>query len=139
LGALLFFSLRALGVAGFPGLAIATSAAAWLNVGLMVRSLIRRGAYGPGASAFSRLIRILAASAILWAVMLGAYANRAALESALGSKEAAVATLILAGGIFYFALVFAFRAVTFGEVRAAFRRERGSAGGGGGLPPGVDG
>jgi hypothetical protein len=29
--------------------------------------------------------------------------------------------------------------VTFGEVRAAFRREKGPPGGGGSLPPGADG
>jgi putative peptidoglycan lipid II flippase len=139
LGAALFFGFRALGVHGFPGLAIATSAAAWLNVGLMIRSLNRRGAYAPTPSAYARLARILLASATLFAVLWFADANRAALEAAMGSKEIVVATLILAGGTFYFAVAFLVRAVTFAEVRAAFRRERGSAGGGGGLPPGLDG
>lgn len=139
LGALLFFGFRALGVAGFPGLAIATSAAAWLNVGLMIRALTRRGAYGPTPSAYARLARILLASAILFAVLWFANANRATLEAALGSKEAAVGVLILGGGSFYFAVAFLVRAVTFAEVRAAFRKERGPPGGGAGLPPGADG
>ncbi|MGE3929344.1 MAG: murein biosynthesis integral membrane protein MurJ [Hyphomonadaceae bacterium] len=139
LGAALFFGFRALGVPGFPGLAIATSAAAWLNVGLMVRSLARRGAYQPTPSAIARLLRIMLASAILFAVLWFAQINREALIEALGSKEAAVGLLILGGGTFYFAIAFLVRAVTFSEVRAAFRRERGPAAGGGGLPPGLDG
>ena len=139
LGAALFFAFRAAGVHGFPGLAIATSAAAWLNVGLMIRSLNRSGAYAPTPAAYARLGRILLASAVLFAVMWTANANRAAFDAALGSKEAAVATLILAGGTLYFVVAFLVRAVTIGEVRAAFRRERGPAGGGGGLPPGLEG
>lgn len=137
LGAALFFGLRESGVPGFQGLAIATSTAAWVNVLLMIRSLVARGAYRPAN--FGRLLRILLASAILFAVLWLAGENRAALEARLGSKEAAVAFVILAGGTFYFALAFIVRAVTFREVRAAFRREKGPAGGGGGLPPGLDG
>ena len=139
LGASLFFGFRALNVHGFPGLAIGTSAAAWLNVGLMIRSLSRRGAYGPTPAAYARLGRILFASAILFAVLWTANANRPALEAFFGSKEAAVAVLILVGGTFYFAVAFLVRAVTFSEVRAAFKRERGPAGGGAALPPGLDG
>jgi putative peptidoglycan lipid II flippase len=139
LGAALFFGLRSVGVPGFQGLAIATSAAAWVNVLLMIRSLMARGAYAPTPAAFGRLLRIFLASAILFAVMWFGNAHRDALEASLGSKEAAIALLILGGGTFYFVVAFLVRAVTISEVRAAFRRERGPAGGGGGLPPGLDG
>jgi len=139
LGAALFFGLREAGVPGFQGLAIATSAAAWVNVLLMIRSLVARGAYRPTPHAFGRLMRILLASAVLFAVLWLANANRAELEAQFGSKEAAIAFVILAGGTFYFAVAFIVRAVTFSEVRAAFRRERGPSNGGGGLPPGLDG
>jgi putative peptidoglycan lipid II flippase len=138
LGAALFFGLRAAGFPGFQGLAVATSAAAWLNVGLMIRSLVARGAYGPTAAAFARLLRIMLASGILFVVLWVANANRVVLEAQLGSKEAAIALVILAGGTFYFAVAFIVRAVTFAEVRAAVRRERGAPNGGGGLPPGLD-
>jgi len=138
-GAALFFGLRSVGVAGFPGLAIATSTAAWLNVLLMIRALVKQGAYGPTPAAFGRLLRIVLASAILFAVLWFGNANRAWLEAQLGSKEASIALLILAGGTFYFVVAFLVRAVTISEVRAAFKRERGPAGGGGGLPPGFDG
>jgi putative peptidoglycan lipid II flippase len=139
LGAALFFGLRQMGVHGFPGLAIATSTAAWLNVLLMIRALVKSGAYGPTPAAFGRLVRILFASAVLFGVLWLANFNRANLEAQFGSKEAAILFVILAGGTFYFAVAFLVRAVTFSEVRAAFKRERGPAGGGGGLPPGLDG
>src|SRR5690606_39885767 len=59
LGAALFFTLRSYGYLGFPGLAIATSVAAWVNVLLMIFSLSRRGAYAPSAKATWRLGRII--------------------------------------------------------------------------------
>jgi len=139
LGAALFFGLREMGMPGFPGLAVATSAAAWLNVALMVRSLVARGAYGPTPAAYARLIRIVFASAVLFVVLWLANANRAALETQFGSKEGAVLFVILAGGTFYFALAFIVRAVTLSEVRAALRRPPGGGGGAGGLPPGAVG
>lgn len=137
LGAALFFSLRAMGVPGFPGLAIATSVAAWVNVLLMIVTLGRRGAYAPSAKALSRLVRIALVSAGLGLVLFLGAQNRAALEALLGSKEIAIGVLILGGGIGYFVFLFISRAVTLAEVRAAFRREKGAPAGGG-LPPGMD-
>jgi putative peptidoglycan lipid II flippase len=137
LGAALFFGFRALGAPGFPGLAIGTSAAAWLNVGLMIRTLARNGAYAPTARAFGRLARIALASAILGALLWFGGAQRAMLEAMLGPKEIVVALLILGGGTLYFVLAFVLRAVTVSEVRAAFKRERGAEGAA--LPPGLDG
>ena len=142
-GAALFFGLRAYGMPGFPGLAIATSAASWLNVALMLRALVARGAYGPTPAALFRFSRILLASAALFALLAWAGVNRDMLQDVLVSKERAVALLVLGGGVFYFALAFALRAVTWSEVRRAFRREPKSpdtpANGGAGLPPGLDG
>jgi putative peptidoglycan lipid II flippase len=139
LGAAFFFALRAAGVAGFPGLAIATSVAAWANVILMIGALSRRGDYAPSTKATNRLIRIALVSAALGVVLLLCQANREALEAFFGSKEASIAVLILGGGTSYFIVLFLVRAVTIGEVRGAFRREAGPANGGGGLPPAADG
>jgi putative peptidoglycan lipid II flippase len=126
-GAALFFGLRAMGVPGFAGLAVATSLAAWVNVLLMIRSLVARGAYGPTPAAFARLGRIAAATLALAGVVWLLDANRGTVQAALGSKEAAVAVLIFGAGTLYFAFAFLFRAVTVKELRAAFRRERGAA------------
>jgi len=139
LGAAFFFALRASGVAGFPGLAIATSVAAWANVILMIGSLSRRGDYAPSKQAMSRLIRIALVSALLGVALFLFQSNREAVLDVLGNKEIAVAVLIFGGGVSYFIVLFLVRAVTIGEVRAAFRRERGAPAGGGGLPPGLDG
>lgn len=139
IGASLFFLFRSVGMPGFPGLAMATSIAAWANVILMIGALVRRGAYAPTPQAYARLFRIGLASAVLFAVLWLAGANRALLEAQLGSKEAAAAAVILVGGTFYFIVAFLVRAVTISEVRAAFKREKGPAGGGAGLPPGLDG
>ena len=106
---------------------------------MMIRALIARGAYAPTPAAFARLLRIVLASAILFAVMWFGNANRETLEAVLGSKEASIALLILGGGSFYFLVAFLVRAVTISEVRAAFKRERGPVDGAGGLPPGLDG
>lgn len=138
LGAALFFALRAAGAPGFPGLAIATSVAAWVNVAMMIAALSRRGAYAPSMQAASRFVRIFLVSAALGlALFLGA-TNRAVLEGVFGSKEAAIALLVLGGGIGYFMLLFVSRAVTLGEVRGALRREKGAANGGGALPPSLE-
>jgi putative peptidoglycan lipid II flippase len=70
LGAVFFFALRAAGQQGVPGLAIATSVAAWANVILMIGALSRRGAYAPSAQAMSRLVRMALVSALLGAEMV---------------------------------------------------------------------
>ena len=135
IGAGLFFLFRSMGAPGFPGLAIGTSAAAWVNVALMVRTLTKQNAYGPTRAAYGRLARVAGASAVLFALLAWMGAERAWVEQMVGSKEAAIALAIFGGGTFYFICAFLFRAVTISEVRAAFRRERGSALGGAGLPP----
>ncbi len=147
LGAALFFGLRQSGYLGFPGLAIATSIAAWVNVALMVGALARRGGYAPSRSAMTRLMRIIFAAAALGAALVFAAWNRETLESWFawtrfdwgGPKEAAMLALILGGGTAYFILLFLIRAVTFAEVRSAFRRERGAPPGQAGLPPSAGG
>jgi putative peptidoglycan lipid II flippase len=139
LGAALFFLLREFGQHGFPGLAIATSVAAWVNVVLMVGALARRGAYAPSAKATWRFTRIVLVSVLLGAALWFAAQNRDALEAVAGSKEVAVAALILGGGTSYFIVLFLTGSVTLTEVRGAFRREKGPPNEGGGLPPGADG
>ncbi|MGE0046863.1 MAG: murein biosynthesis integral membrane protein MurJ [Hyphomonadaceae bacterium] len=141
IGAGLFFGFRALGAPGFPGLAIGTSAAAWVNVLLMIRTLTKRDAYGPTAGAYGRLLRAGAATTVLFGALFVAGQQRDALEAVVGSKEAAVALAIFGGGTLYFLCAFLFRAVTFSELRAAFRRERGGSDSGAGsaaLPGGPD-
>ena len=74
LGAGLFLWFRSQGWAGFPGLAIATSVAAWMNAGLLFWGLHARNWYRPGPRLLSRLVSVaLASTAMGWALffMLG--------------------------------------------------------------------
>lgn len=137
LGAALFFGLRSIGEPGFPGLAIATSVAAWVNVAMMVLALGGRGAYAPSARATWRLTRIALVSAALGAVLFVGQSNRAVWEPMVGGKEALIAILIFGGGTSYFVALFLTGSVTFREVREAFRRERGATAASG-LPPSLD-
>ena len=145
LGAGFFFGLRALGHSGYVGLAIATSAASWVNVILLAGALLREKTWRPTLQAQSRLVRIVIATLAMGAVVAVAASMRETIIAPfttllpIGGKELAV--LCVSGGAFFVFVVVAFllRAVTLAEVRGAFRRERGPAGGGGGLPPGLDG
>jgi len=119
---------------GVPGVAAATAAAWWLNVILMAATLARRGYYRPSAQAVSKLLRILAASVALGAILALASRFRRPIEAvldhaALGplhGKEIAVAlTCLLAAGL-YPLLLFASGGLTPSEARAALRRRKGS-------------
>ena len=109
LGASLFFFLKSRGMDGFPGLAIATSTAAWVNAGMLFLGLLSRGWYKPGPVLVRRLASVLAASAAL-AALLWYLADRSDLIATytLDSKFLAAAAIGIAGMIAYgiFALVF---------------------------------
>lgn len=107
---------------GVAGLAIATSASAWLNVGLMVVTLVRRGTWRPRGAAVVRLWKIAAASMAMGAFLGLCSANRELLAEWLWRKEVAVLLVSAAGAVLYGALLLALRAVTPGEIRRALKR-----------------
>ena len=125
--ALTLFNLLGRSVAG---IAAATSTAAWVNAGLLGFTLWRRGHYRPGASAISRLGRILIASAALGAVLLFSEIFRPAIEAPIdailshGAKEITLVLTTGVGGLVYLVLLFVTRAVTVGEIKGLLRRER---------------
>ena len=110
-------------VVGFQGIAAATAIAAWLNIGLMLSSLMRRGLYEPAPDAVARLAKVLSASMILGVVM-GLFSElRPWYQPALlGRKEIALVVALGVSVALYFGLLFAFRAITFAEIKAAVRR-----------------
>jgi putative peptidoglycan lipid II flippase len=112
---------------GVSGIAAATAVAAWLNVLQMVVTLARRGEYRPSARAWSKLVRVLAASAGMAAVLILANYYRPALEAIFGRKELAVAVVSLAGMIVYPVLLLALGGVTIAEVRGLVRRGQAAA------------
>jgi putative peptidoglycan lipid II flippase len=115
---------------GVPGIAAATSLAAWLNVIMMSFTLARRGHYAIGARARSKLIRILAASVALGLLLAAAGHYRPQLQGLLSSlslgpihaKEIVILLVLVFAGAAYPLLLFASGGITVGELRAALRR-----------------
>lgn len=141
LGAAFFFGLRAAGHSGYVGLAIATSAAAWVNVILLTGALLRDKTWRPTTSAQSRLLRIIIATIAMGVVVAIAASNREAIIAPftnvlpVGGKELAVLAVSAASFFFFVIVAFLLRAVTLSEIRGAFRRPPPAANGGSGLPP----
>jgi putative peptidoglycan lipid II flippase len=123
LGAGLFFWLKQSGQMGFTGLAIATSAASWVNALLLAATLARRGWYRPGARAVSGIVRAFLATLILSAAIWAMLWQLPAIQGALGgSKELAAAIIVLAGGFIYTFAAFLTGAVRLSDIRQALRR-----------------
>jgi putative peptidoglycan lipid II flippase len=126
LGAALFFALRGAGMAGFPGLAVATSGAAWLNVALLAGTLVREGRYRPDGAALGRLVRIGAATLVMaGAIGLAAVHQERVIAFFFGVKEAAVIIVAAGGFAVYAAAAIGLRAVRLDELKGALRRETG--------------
>jgi putative peptidoglycan lipid II flippase len=116
---------------GVAGIAAATSLASWVNVALMAFTLARRKAYAPSAAAWSRLLRILLASAILGAALAFASYVRPEIQGlfghlhvgrAIGAKELAVLLVTILAGALYPVILVAVGGVSRAEVTRALRR-----------------
>jgi len=115
---------------GVPGIAAATSLAAWVNVLMMTATLARRGLYRPSSVAASRLLRILTAAVALGLIAGAASWNRDLLQGLLGGvhlgplhqKEMAVLMACLIIMVLYPVLLFASGGLTLAQARAALRR-----------------
>ncbi len=124
IGSALFFGLKQMGQPGFPGLAIATSIAAWANAGLLALTLHRRGIYTPGPVLLGRLIRVALAVAVMSALVwyLSGPWRVELLALVGGSRLLGVVALIGAGGVAYGVAALLFGAVRVRELAGAFRR-----------------
>ncbi len=127
LGVALFYTI------GFPGIALATSAASWITVLQMVARLWRRKTWRPSARAAGKMIRVGLACLALGAALALTSHFRPAVEAPFAAvrlgpfhaKEITVLLVCLAGAALYPALLFAFGGVTPAEARAALRRNKG--------------
>ncbi len=121
IGAGLFFGLKQMGQPGFPGLAIATSLAAWANAGLLAWTLNRRGIYTPGPRLVGRLVRaglaVAAMAGIVWYLSGPWQAEFLALVG--GSRLLGVVALIGAGGVAYGLFAILFGAVRVSDIKGA--------------------
>ncbi len=122
-------------VDGTIGLGIATSFGAWANVFLLANSLAREGAYTMGGRVWSRMVRLIIASAIMGAFVAVCAWQYPLLSELLWKKEVAVLVVITLGVVIYGVAAFALRAVTVAEIKGALRREKGVPG----IPSGGEG
>ena len=133
LGASLFYWFSHIGIDGVLGLAIATSTSAWINVALLIGTLIRENTWKPSGNFVSRITRVLAASGVMAALLLAAGVFYPELSKLFLAKEIAVIVVCGVGAVVYGACLFLFRAVTPSELKAVLRREPGAAASSGGL------
>lgn len=122
-GAGLFFYLKSQGVYGFPGLAIATSSAAWVNAALLFLTLKKRDWYNPGPELLKRLVSVSVASAALAGLLwyLASISDQIAAVT-LDSKFIAALLIALAGAIAYVVFALIFGAIRLSDMKGAMRR-----------------
>lgn len=130
-------------VIGVPGLAMGTSAAAWVNALLMMVTLAKRKTWIIGAQALRRLLLVLVAGAVMAAFCGYASSMRPVIEAAIGTvlplhngvraisilghkaigtKEIGVVAVSLVGVFLYIALLFVTGAFRLSELKAMRRR-----------------
>jgi putative peptidoglycan lipid II flippase len=108
---------------GHVGIALATSAAAWVNVGVLGALLVRRGRLVPDRRLRRAVPRLLAAAAVMAAVLL---ALDAALFPISGgfARLVALATLVAGGLLAYFVAAQAFGGLDLRDALRLMRRRR---------------
>jgi len=132
-GSGLFFWFSRIGLDGVLGLAIATSLSAWINVALLLGTLMREKAWTPSPAFVSRIGRVVAASLAMASLLLAAGIGYETLSRLFLAKEVAVVAICGAGALVYAVCIVLFRAVTPAELKAVLRREPGAA-----APTGLD-
>lgn len=123
MGAGLFYYLHQTQAYGFPGLAVATSAAAWVNVILLSGGIIRRGWYRPGPLLLSRSIRVVIATLMMSAALVLAVQNAQALRDATIDSRAFVTLAIIAFGMVVYGIsAFLTGAIRISDLKGLVRR-----------------
>ena len=113
LGAGLFFFLRQDSGLGFPGLAIATSTAAWVNVILLFGGIMRRGWYSPGPLLISRLMRALFAAILMGVAVWFAVRHADVIRGYVLDSKILTTLVVITGG----AMVYGISAILTGAIR----------------------
>ena len=127
-------ALNAVFVLGTPlaqvGIALSSSISGWLNVVLLAAALRRRGHWRPDARLGARTVWIAVATAgMSVALWLGLALLKTPLSHPNVTGVMALAAAVALGGAVYGALGMALGVVRIGELRAALRRPRATAGG----------
>ena len=124
LGAGLFLWFRAQGWPGFPGLAIATSIAAWINAALLFFGLQARGWYKPGGRLISRLVSVTLASLAMGGALIFLLRHQDTLQTYVTyGKFAEVMAFIFMGAGVYALAALIFGAIRPSDLKAMLRRK----------------
>lgn len=106
------------------GMAMATSIASWVNLGLMVLILHRRGIFMPDALLKRRLSRLVAATLVMAGVVhFASTMAQAALEGPMLERTLALGLVIAAGGTTFLAAAFVFGAYDPAFVKRLLKRK----------------
>lgn len=118
-------ALALMGPLGPVGVALASSAASWANVGLLAAILARRGGLKPDARLARRGAGLLAASALMGAALWGAQAALPGVQTLdFSARLALLAGLVAGGGALFFALAHVMGAARASELAGVLRRRR---------------
>ena len=117
------FGIGLFRVVGFQGIAAATALASWINVVLMLITLMRRRFYNPSPETMTRLVKLIAASVVLGVILFAAAQLRPYYQHQVFHRKeiAVVAVSVLAVGV-YALLLALLRVVTPAQLRAALKR-----------------
>ncbi|HSR54739.1 MAG TPA: murein biosynthesis integral membrane protein MurJ [Alphaproteobacteria bacterium] len=116
-------NLILMGPFAYVGIALATSAAAWVNCGLLALGLVRRGRLRPDAQIRRKLPRMVLSSAVMGAAVWAVVAQTGWLfEAPETERLAALAGLVAAGVVLYLVLAQISGAMTLSDLRQALAR-----------------
>jgi putative peptidoglycan lipid II flippase len=126
-GSIALFSLfPVLGYSPHLGIAVATTIGGWLNAILLYRGLVRRRHFEADPRLRWALPMILLSSAIMALALIAVtyqLAPRLAVGQPLLTRAGALALLVTAGGIVYFAVAFVSGAIRPAQLSRMFRRK----------------
>jgi putative peptidoglycan lipid II flippase len=111
---------------GHVGIALATALAAWVNATLLGVTLGRYGHFAADERLRRRLPRIIAASLVMGAVLLGGLHFTAGIfadSHPLWRRALVLLGLVASGGVAYFLLAHLFGAMKFSELKGMIRRD----------------
>lgn len=110
---------------GAPGIAVASAVAGWINAGMLLFVLVRRGHWGREAALMKRIPRLVLSAALMGAALWyaqGWLAAELASSARLVTKAGTLALLSGAGAVLYFALAFATGGADIGMIRRNMKR-----------------
>ena len=126
-GASLFYIFHKLNHTGYIGLAIGTSVAAWINAGLLLGSLIKRGWWRITPEVSAQLAKIIFATFVMGGYLFAAqYYQDMIIEwfnfIPLAEKEVAVLMVSLVGLAIYLLAAFAIGAIKRADIKAIMKK-----------------